>query len=66
MSRFLGLVLLIVGGVLIHYGWEAHESAASAISDTVTGSPTSKSIWLLVLGFTAAAWGLWSVVRRRV
>ena len=65
MSKFLGVVLLIIGGVLLYYGWQAHQSIASTVSNTVTGSPTSKSIWLLVLGVIAAVWGIYSLFRRR-
>ena len=65
MSKFLGLVFLIIGGVLLYYGWQAHESVASTVSNTVTGSPTSKSIWLLALGAIAAVWGLYAIFRRR-
>lgn len=66
MSKFLGLIFLIVGAILIYYGWQAHQSIASSASNAVTGAPTSKSIWLLALGAIAALWGLYSIFRRSV
>lgn len=65
MSKFLGLVFLILGGVLLYYGWQSHESVASTVSSTVTGSPSGKSIWLLALGAIAAVWGIYAMLRRR-
>ena len=65
MSRFLGLIFLIVGAVLLYYGWQAHQSVASAASNAVVGTPTNKSMWLLSLGAIAGLWGLFWLFRPR-
>lgn len=65
MNKIIGLVGLVLGGVLLYYGWQAHESVASAASTAVTGSPTAKSLWLLGAGAVVALWGLFTVARRR-
>lgn len=63
MNKIIGLALLILGIVLLYFGWQAHESVASSVSNAVTGSPTNKSLWLLGGGIVAAVIGLFSLLR---
>ena len=58
MNKALSLVLLIVGIVLIVYGTNASHSVGSDVSRAVTGTPTDKTIWLLVGGIVAAGFGV--------
>lgn len=53
MSKFTSLALLIVGIVLLFFGLNAADSVSSEISEAATGTPTDKSIWLIVLGVIA-------------
>jgi hypothetical protein len=57
MSRLLSLVLLITGIVLLVYSLNASESIGSDISRFFTGSPTDKTIWLLIGGAVCSAVG---------
>lgn len=50
MNRIAGIVILVVGVVLIVWGLNASHSLGSGISKAFTGSPTNKSIYLLVGG----------------
>lgn len=50
MNKTLSLVFLVVGIVLLVYGLNASDSAASSVSEAVTGTPTDKSMWLVILG----------------
>jgi LPXTG-motif cell wall-anchored protein len=50
MSKIPSIALLVVGIVLLVYGLDASNSFSSSVSNAVTGSPTDKSIWLIVLG----------------
>jgi hypothetical protein len=54
MNKGIGIALLVVGVALIVYGCNASDSAASSVSRAFTGSPTNKTLWLL-LGGTASA-----------
>ncbi|MBC7369711.1 MAG: DUF3185 family protein [Undibacterium sp.] len=63
MNRPISLALLIGGIVLIIYGISASESFGSDISRFFTGSPTDKTIWLLIGGIVAAAVGASGMVR---
>ena len=58
MNKVIGLVLLVVGVVLIVYGASASNSFSSNVSRTFTGTPTNKTMWLLIGGIAAAVVGL--------
>ena len=50
MNKAIGIALLVVGIVLIIFGFNASDSASSGISRFFTGAPTNKALWLLVGG----------------
>lgn len=60
----LDLVLLVAGVVLIVLGVTAMDSFGSDVSRFFTGSPTDKSIWMLIGGLVCAGLGLRGVSRR--
>ena len=63
MNKILALALLAGGVVLIIYGVNASNSIGSDFSRLFTGSPTDKSIWLLIGGIVAAAIGVGGLMR---
>lgn len=63
MNRGLSVALLAVGVVLIVYGLKASDSFGSDVSRFFTGSPTNKTIWMLIGGVLSAAAGLAGLVR---
>jgi hypothetical protein len=63
MNKLVSLIFLIGGIILIVYGISASNSIGSDISNLFTGSPTDKSIWLLVSGVVLAAIGAGGVLR---
>lgn len=62
MNKALPLALLVGGVVLIIYGINASESISSDFSRMFTGSPTDKTMWLLIGGIVAVALGLGGLV----
>jgi hypothetical protein len=58
MNRAIGIALLVVGVALIVYGIDASNSVSSNVSRTFTGSPTNKTMWLLLGGAASAIIGL--------
>ena len=50
MNKPLGIALLVLGIVLIIFGMNASNSVGSDFSRFFTGTPTNKSIWLLLGG----------------
>ena len=63
MNKILSLALLAGGIVLIIYGINASNSIGSDFSRLFTGSPTDKSIWLLIGGIVAAVVGAGGLMR---
>jgi hypothetical protein len=57
MYKAIGIALLVAGVVLIVYGIDASRSAGSDVSRAFTGTPTDKTLWLLVGGIAAAIVG---------
>ena len=50
MNKTLSLIFLVAGIVLLVFGLNSSDSLASSVSEAVTGTPTDKSMWLIVLG----------------
>jgi hypothetical protein len=63
MNKIVSLALLVGGVVLIVYGVSATKSFGSDVSRFFTGSPTDKSIWLLIGGIVAVGIGLTGMLR---
>lgn len=58
MNRTVSLVLIVIGVALIVFGVVAMDSFSSDVSRFFTGTPTDKSVWMLIAGVVAAAVGL--------
>jgi LPXTG-motif cell wall-anchored protein len=65
MSKIPSIAFLIIGIVLLVYGLDASNSVSSSLSNAVTGSPTNKSIWLIVLGVLGILSGGFGLFFRR-
>ena len=57
MNKALGIALLVVGVILLVWGINASDSVGSEISEAFTGSPTDKSIWLIIGGVVSGITG---------
>lgn len=53
MRRIVGVVLVVVGVILLVWGFQEAESLASEFSEFFTGSPTDRSMWLMIGGVVA-------------
>jgi len=63
MNNAISLAILAVGIVLVIYGVSASESFSSDVSRFFTGSPTDKTMWLLIGGIVAIIIGLAGLLR---
>lgn len=63
MNRTVSLAFLVTGIALIVYGLMALDSIGSSFSRFFTGSPTDKTMWLLIGGAVCATVGLAGVAR---
>lgn len=62
-NKALGIALLVVGVILLIFGFNASDSIASSVKETFTGNPTDRSMWFLIGGAALAVLGLVSLVR---
>jgi hypothetical protein len=58
MNKAIGIAMLVVGVILLVWGVNASDSLGSEISETFTGSPSDKSIWLIIGGVASGITGL--------
>jgi LPXTG-motif cell wall-anchored protein len=65
MSKIPSIAFLIIGIILLVYGIDASNSVSSSVSNAVSGSPTNKSIWLIVLGVLGILSGGFGLIFRR-
>jgi hypothetical protein len=63
MNKIVSLALLAGGIILIIFGIQASESIGSEFSRLFTGSPTDKSMWMLIGGVVAALIGAGGLLR---
>ena len=63
MNKIFSLGLLIGGVALLIYGVNASNSIGSDFSRLFTGSPTDKSIWLLIGGIVVTIIGAGGLMR---
>ena len=64
MNKGIGMALLAVGITLIVFGVGSADSVGSSVKQFFTGTPTDKSIWLLVGGIAATTIGAVSTLRK--
>jgi hypothetical protein len=63
MNKIVSIALLVAGLILIGYGVQASESIGSAFSRLFTGTPTDKTVWLIIAGAVATLVGAISLFR---
>jgi hypothetical protein len=64
MKSALTLALIAVGIVLIVFGINSSDSIGSDVSRFFTGSPTDKTIWLIIGGIVALVLGIGRLAMR--
>lgn len=63
MNKIISLALVVGGVIALIYGISAADSIGSSFSRFFTGSPTDKSMWLLIGGAVATAVGVAGLFR---
>lgn len=57
-TKLLGLALLVVGAILLYFGFNATESVGERVVEGVTGKYTDQTMWYLLGGGAAGVIGL--------
>lgn len=63
MLKGLFAALTLIGIALLWWGIQAQRSFGSQVTETFTGSPSDKAIWLLGAGAIAALIGVFGLFR---
>lgn len=63
MLKGIYAALILVGLVLLGWGMQAYRSVGSELTETFTGAPSDKAIWLLAAGAIAALAGGFGLIR---
>ncbi len=63
MNKSISFALLVGGIILLIYGASASDSIGSSFSRFFTGSPTDKTVWLIIGGSVATAVGAAGMLR---
>lgn len=61
--KVVSLAILIAGVILLAYGLQSRDSVLSTVSEAVTGSPTDRTLWLMILGVVGIIVGGAGVLR---
>lgn len=64
MKKAVSTMLLVIGLLLLYFGYNEYQSFQSEISELFTGSPTDKSMWMLIGGAAATIGGLAGLLRQ--
>lgn len=62
-NRIIGIVLIIIGGGLLFFGFQATESLTEQVHETFTGRFTEETTWYLLGGGAALIVGLIMALR---
>lgn len=64
-QKLIGLVLLVIGLILLYFGWQSSQSLGDQIAETLTGRFTDETIWFLIGGAAAVVAGAFMMFFRR-
>ncbi|KAB7627684.1 DUF3185 family protein [Alkalilimnicola sp. S0819] len=49
-NKLIGLVLLVVGAILLFFGWQASQSVGEQVAETLTGRFSDETMWYIIGG----------------
>ena len=56
-KQLLGLILLVVGAILLFFGWQSTQSVGDQLTEAMTGRFTDETMWFLIGGAIALVVG---------
>lgn len=64
-QKVMGIVLLVVGLILLYFGWQSSQSVGDQVVETFTGRFTEGTMWFFIIGAAATVAGLLLAIVRR-
>ena len=56
-QKLVGVVLIVIGLILLYFGWQASQSIGEQVVEGVTGRFTDETMWYLIGGAVAVVVG---------
>lgn len=63
-SRLIGIGLLVLGAILLYFGYNATQSTAEGIGEAITGHYSDQTMMYLIGGAVAAVVGLFLLLKK--
>ncbi|MEQ5837248.1 DUF3185 family protein [Marinobacter sp. R17] len=64
-TRLIGLVALVVGVLLLYFGWQSTQSVGEQLSQSLTGRFSENTMWFLIAGAAATVGGAFMLFFRK-
>lgn len=63
-NRVLGIVLLVVGAILLFFGYNASQSLGDQVTESFTGKFTDETMWYIISGAASVVVGAVLTLRK--
>lgn len=63
-NQLVGIILVVLGVVLLYFGWQASQSMADQVSESFTGRFTDSTMWYIIGGAVSLAAGAFMMLRK--
>ncbi|MEX0739654.1 MAG: DUF3185 family protein [Pseudohongiella sp.] len=64
-KQLLGLILLVVGAIMLYFGWQSTQSVGDQLTEAMTGRFTDETMLFLIGGVIALVAGAYFALGRR-
>ncbi|MFA5677495.1 MAG: DUF3185 family protein [Pseudomonas sp.] len=64
-QKLVGIVLIVVGVILLYFGWQASQSLGEQVVEGITGRFTDETMWYLIGGAVAVVVGAFLAFLRK-
>jgi len=62
--QIIGIVLLVVGAILLYFGYQASQSVSEQVVESFTGRFTDSTTWYFILGAASSVGGVFLLAFR--
>lgn len=64
-NQLISIVLVVLGVLLLYFGWQSSQSMTDQVAESFTGRFTDSTMWFIIGGGVALAAGAFMVFVRR-
>ena len=63
-QKLLGVALLVVGAIMLYFGWQSSESVGDQVTEAFTGRFTDETMIFIIGGAVALVAGIYLTLRK--